>query len=932
MKPFKPNLITSALISSGIVFASLPAMAQDADGADAENVEVIQVSGIRGSLMRAQALKMDNTSIVEALSAEDIGKLPDTSVAESLARLPGLAGERRNGRTSGLSVRGFNENYVGTTLNGRELLGMGDNRGVEFDLYPTEIISNILVYKTPEAGMTTQGIGGTIDLQTVKPLSADKTFTINGTYERNSEDSPNPDYDNDGHRLSFNYVDQFADDTLGLALTIASMESPRQEQQFRGWGYDPASQDQAAEGVTVPEGTVRLSGHDSFNRSALLERQSIAGVVQYAPNDKLMLQLDALYIDFEENDVRRGIEEGLFNGVTITGVEDGLVTSAETTGFHSVVRNDARRQDAQLTTIALNVEYQINDDWTVEFDYSTGDVEKTITDVESYSGVGRAGIDGRPESARSWTMTSTGAVFSNHSSIPLVDLTNPDIVRLAGPQGWGGGLAPFQVPNTAQDGFVNEPSFDEELDTVRLSVDGLVEWGIFNGFEAGVVYSERTKSKDNNGAFLTTPDFPGDAPIPNPLGVTNLDFIGINGVLAYDSLALYNSGYYTERDAAQVENDRFGDTYTVEEELTTVYAKLDIDTELGDIPVIGNLGLQVVSADQQSSGFIATTGTDLFTEATPTSGGADYTDVLPSLNLSFEIADSQFIRTALSRVISRPRMDDMRANRSVKFQFNDFNVLTDNIDNSPWTATQGQAELKPLEADQFDLSYENYFADDGYFAVSYFYKDIKNWHRDTSVIGDFTEFYIPGFHQSTDGQPPVLFQGSVTTVIDGLEGSVDGWELQASIPFNLLHQALDGFGMFVSGTFIDGEVDPAPDSTDDRIPGLSEETYSLTFYYEKNGFEFRIAGTKRDDFLTEERGGSLSLVDATDQGGELWDAQIGYDFSESGIEALKGLRVTLQGQNLTDEDTIQTNQGDPRQVTKYSSFGSNYLLTFNYSF
>ena len=85
---------------------------------------------------------MDNTSIVEVLSAEDIGKLPDTSVAESLARLPGLAGERRNGRTSGLSVRGFNENYVGTSLNGRELLGMGDNRGVEFELKRLFLLNN----------------------------------------------------------------------------------------------------------------------------------------------------------------------------------------------------------------------------------------------------------------------------------------------------------------------------------------------------------------------------------------------------------------------------------------------------------------------------------------------------------------------------------------------------------------------------------------------------------------------------------------------------------------------------------------------------------------------------------------------------------------------------------------------------------------------
>ena len=602
MKQFKPNLIKAALISGGMAFGSAPAFAQDAntDAVDEANLEVVQVSGIRGSLQRAQAIKMDNTSIVEALSAEDIGKLPDTSIAESIARLPGVTGERRNGRTSGISVRGFNENYVGTSLNGRELLGMGDNRGVEFDLYPTEIISNILVYKTPEAGMTTQNIGGSIDLQTVKPLTAESTFTVNGTFEKNAEDSPNPDFDNDGHRISLNFVDQFADDTIGLALTVASMESPRQEQHFRGWGYatvnttpentfddngNPLWNPRRYDGqdtVDVPDGTVVLGGHDSFQRSAMLERDSIAAVVQWAPTDKLNIQLDALYIDFVEDDVRRGLEEGGAewgtSAYTITGVENGLVTSGYTDGVYSVVRNDARRQEADLTTVGINAEYQINDSWTLELDYSTGKVEKEIVDVESYSGVGRAGTEGRPITARSWEMTSSGVMFSDHPTIAPVDLTDPTLISLAGPQAWG---ARPLLESNAQDGFVNQPLFEEELDTLRFDVKGYVDWGVVTGLSAGVVYSDRSKSKDNNGAYLTAPSYPGNAPIPEVLGVTNLNFIGIDGVLAYDSLGLFESGYYIG-DASRVQNDRLGDTYTVDEELLTLYQTRPRDG-IGDI-------------------------------------------------------------------------------------------------------------------------------------------------------------------------------------------------------------------------------------------------------------------------------------------------------------------------------------------------------------
>ena len=927
MKQFKPNLIKAALLTSGFAFSSGFAIAQETEaGADEADFEVIQVSGIRGSLQRAQAIKMDNSSIVEALSSEDIGKLPDTSIAESLARLPGLAGERRDGRSSGLSVRGFNENYVGTSLNGRELLGMGDNRGVEFDLYPSEIVANVLVYKTPDASLMAQGIGGTVDLQTINPLGKERTITFNGLLEQNGKDSANPDFDDQGHRFSLNYVDSFADDTIGVALTIASMESPSQEEQFRGWGYTNANPEKAAPGVTVPEGTQILGGHDSFVRSAVMERDSIAAVVEWAPSDALTVKLDALYIDFKEDKVFRGIEEGGAEwgtqNYTITEVQDGLVTGGTFADFFSVIRNDAESKEAELTTLGLNVEYAINDDWVAEFDFSTGDVEKTITNIESYSGVGRAGIDGRPSIARSWTMTPQGAVYGAHPSLPTLDYTDPSLIRLAGPQAWGNPL----FGSDSQDGFVNQPDFDESLDTFRAELSGFLEYGIISGVEAGIVFSDRSKTKINNGAYLTAPEYPGDGPIPNVLGVANLEFIGINGVLAYDALGLFNSGYYTANDAALVQNDRFGDTYTIDEELLTLYTKFDIEADFGDTYLKGNFGIQIIDVDQQGSGFSTTSNAQGFTEAAPVEGGADYTSVLPSLNLSLEIAEGQFIRTALSRVESRPRLDDMRPNAQVSFAFNDNQITNANPENGPWSGSAGNPNLRPLAANQFDLSYENYYSDSGFFAVAFFLKDLRNWHRDSSLLADFESVYIPGFHQGSEGQLPATFQGLVSAKEDGLTGTVQGWELQASVPFDLIHESLDGFGMFASATFMNGHLD---DGT--RVPGLSDEGYQLTAYYEKNGFEFRVSGRKRSDFSTETRGLSLSLVETVDQGGELWDAQIAYDFSESGIDMLDGLRVTLQGQNLTDEDTVQTN-ADSREVTRYQSFGRNFLLGFNYTF
>jgi iron complex outermembrane receptor protein len=945
MLHFKPSKMTLALLSSGLMALSTASFAaEEANAADKnaeDEVEVIQVTGIRGALQRAQAIKMSSNSIVEVISAEDIGKLPDTSIAESLARLPGVTGERRNGRTSGLSVRGFNENFIGTSLNGRELLGMGDNRGVEFDLYPTEIVSNIVVYKTPEAGLISQGIGGTIDLQTISPLNSDSTMTINAVAEQNGDDAANPDYDNKGHKLSFNYVDQFADDTLGLALVLSSQETPRQEEQFRAWGY-----------ADTPDGDKVLGGHDSFARSAMLERNSVAAIVEYQPNDQLSVKFDALYIDFEENDVRRGLEEGgpEWGGAnyTVSSIEDNFVTSGYWDGFHSVVRNDARKQESELTTFGLNVEYALDDNWSAVLDLSMGDVDKSIIDLESYSGTGRAGIDGRPAAARSWDMTSTGVMYSDHPTLAGVDYTDESLMRLAGPQSWG---APV-IGSDAQDGFVNRPVFEEELDSARFEVNGVVEYSIISGIEVGAIYSERKKSKLNEGDYLTSPEYPGDAAIPNVLGTTDLGFIGIDGVLAYDSLGLYQNGYYTATEASLVQTDRLGDTYTVEEETLTLYAKIDLEAEFGGIYMSGNFGLQYIDVDQQSSGFSTVENSEGYVVATAVSEGRSYSDVLPTLNLSFEIAENQFIRTAMGKVLSRPRMDDMRPNARATFAYNDTNIGSSDPRNGPWSGSAGNSQLKPYEANQFDLSYENYFAEDGYFAASFFYKDLVNWHRSSNTLTDFSDVYIADLHKTNncytggvisfdtvidcnDGGErlaPNTLTGFVETNTDGFEGFVRGYELQASLPLRLAHDSLDGFGLMMSATFLDGKLYEHAGQEEGDVPGLSDESYSLTAYYENNGFEVRVAGTKRSDYVSETRGVSLSLVPTRKAGTELWDAQISYDFSESGIDSLDGLRITLQGQNLTDEKDIEIDQTDSRLVGRYQSYGRNFLVGLNYKF
>ena len=192
MVNLKRNLLSVALASATMMLAAQAhaqstassdqsaqeTAAEKKKAEDAKNLDTVVVTGIRGGIERAIDIKKNATSIVEAVSAEDIGKLPDVSIAESIARLPGLAAQRVAGRAQVISVRGLSPDFATTLLNGRELVSTGDNRSVEFDQYPSELMAGVTVYKTPDAALVGQGLSGTLDMRTVRPLDYDKTACI----------------------------------------------------------------------------------------------------------------------------------------------------------------------------------------------------------------------------------------------------------------------------------------------------------------------------------------------------------------------------------------------------------------------------------------------------------------------------------------------------------------------------------------------------------------------------------------------------------------------------------------------------------------------------------------------------------------------------------------------------------------------------------
>ena len=233
MLNIKRNLLSAALASALALQAS-GAYAQSTGDegqkkADAVDLDTVTVTGIRRGIESAISVKRDATSIVEAVSAEDIGKLPDVSIAESIARLPGLAAQRVAGRAQVISVRGLSPDFATTLLNGREMVSTGDNRSVEFDQYPSELISGVTVYKTPDAGLVGQGLSGTLDMQTVRPLSyGGRVIAVSGRYQKNSLGEA-AGVDPYGNRFNVSFVDKFADNTLGLAIGYSHSDMAKQD-------------------------------------------------------------------------------------------------------------------------------------------------------------------------------------------------------------------------------------------------------------------------------------------------------------------------------------------------------------------------------------------------------------------------------------------------------------------------------------------------------------------------------------------------------------------------------------------------------------------------------------------------------------------------------------------------------------------------------
>jgi iron complex outermembrane recepter protein len=912
----RATLLAGVASPVALALLAAPALAQTAAApektaaAEAEaDAEELVVTGYRASLQAALSNKLNSDRIVESVSAEDIGRLPDNSIADAIARLPGLTTQRLNGRSQVISIRGFAPDFSSTLLNGREQVTNGDNRSVEFDQYPAEVINQVLVYKTPDASLVAQGLSGTVDLQTIRPLSYGKqVISVGARYEYTDNGRLNVDSKQFGWRGSALYVDQFADGTIGVLLGISHIDSPTQTERFNAWGYPNAN---AANTV--------IGGSKSYVDSVRLQRTGVTGALEFKPAENLTIAVDGYYSKFKEDQVLRGIELPLFWSAAQLApgfqTADGLVTGGTFNGVKGVVRNDLNKKDADLYSGGLNIKWE-NDDWQVIGDASYSGIDRSELVLETYSGTGRGPLGATD--ALGFTMTDRGATFR-----PSLNYGDYNLIRLTSPQGWGGDVAnPGGQPILGgQDGYFNDRQVTDELYAFRAQVERKLE-GAISGIQAGVNYTNREKELTPDEFFLGlrgNTDGQTSVPIPTDarLGTTNLGFLGLGPMVSYDPLALLNSGIYNRVRNPNADVNTKG--WTVREKVFTGWLMAKINADIGGSRLTGNIGVQVVNVDQSSTALVST-GNGTGVVSTLRTDGAKYTDVLPSANLSLRMPDEVVVRLGVARQIARPRMDDMRA--AVNYNFDPALGQTPGV--TPWGGGGGNAQLRPWRANAIDLSVEKYFDGKGYVALAGFFKDLKSYIFEVAQPFNFTGFPLPA------GVPePLTRQGFVTQWVNGQGGQLYGAELSGQLPFSTFTTALDGFGINGSAAWTKSKVAPAPGANPDDLPGYSRWVTNLTGYYEKGGFSARASMRTRSSFQGELRGFGGGNQRRRADGELILDTQISYEIQGG---ALKGLTLLAQAQNLTNEPFVTFNPGRPQEIIDYQDYGRRFLLGFNWRY
>jgi len=885
--------------------ALLCAPAANAQAASDEQAEII-VTGIRASQKAAIDVKREAVNTVDAIASEDLGKMPDQNVAESLQRVPGITIDRNRGVGNGVTVRGLGPQFNTVTVNGRVIATVGSGREFDFSILPSELISGAEVYKSPQANINGASIGATINVKTLRPLEQEEGLrggaSVHG-YFAELGDNTTPSaagyftWKNDSGRLGVSAVVSYdRKDERTDNFFVGASSSPRS---FDDGYYGSVANDAGGNlcvgsvngGVCSPRiaNNVTLFRdvdmyHNFLNQVEISERELKGGnlTVQYDATDNLRLTFDAMVTDEDHYVHSSGIVTDFSGGTLVNQVVVGGADTTETVaGVARTVHvgGTAMSEAFQGGTIdeivedhpqtSLSTLYGFRADWkngplSLGFDMSMSKAKYRDP-------------DGNFTTVRLKQMDFT---YDRDNGTPVTDFA---------------ASAPFSPAATDVDHrdahYVGPASvnYDDKLYETRLDMswddDGAV------AFFGGVGYSDRTKDTDGFSSPNACAYCGSDVLLPASLfHVTHFDFMGDIGASTERQWVDYNTDALvdamilanTTSDPA-LHNGDFGlpvhnpaGSSSVQEKVGLGYLMAQFKGDLGSMPLAVNTGVRFEKTTFTSEGASQTvlsakpngTGQNIIvlSDVVPVSLSGDYTDILPSLNARLNLTDTLVLRTAASRVISRPTLTDLSPAQSI----------TSNPGNE--RISRGNPDLEPFRASQIEGGLEWYYDDLSLLSGTIFYKSIDS-------------FITRGV--STEQVDQVTF--IIDEPVNGEGASVNGLELSYQTVFSHLPAPFDGFGTQISYTYTDSDADysnPAmPSGAHYTLQGLSHNSYTVVGFYEKGPLQARLSYTWRDEYLVapQTQTGVPEFADSYDQ----LDAGVQFNVSPNVI-------LTADAINLTD--------------------------------
>lgn len=902
---FARKIALAGVATSAVVVLFSPAVLAQ----DGEAIEEVTVTGYRESLEAALNVKRSAVNSTESIVAEDIGKMPDLNLAESIQRVPGVAITREGGEGRQITVRGLGPDFTRVTLNGMEVPGsaggidsaggVNRSRSIDFNIFASELFNRIDINKSQKASIEEGGLASTIELFTAKPfdnpgfhVSAGAQLTIDSLADENDP------------RYTALISNTFLDDTFGVLLSVAVSERTVRQEGFGTVRFSSADLqgDTWACGAcpgTVVNGTFaagetintvftpRLPRMDYFSNK--VDRVGVTAAFQYRPTENLELGLDYVTSTLDNDRISYNYASQFRNlWDSITPLEITLDPSGQymTAGSFTGVRqrSESRGQfsDTDFTQTVLSGSYDFSDSMTLDFMYGTA--ESKFDEEQD-----RFNIDSLPTAGNSFSfdMTQNSNVAAMSYGYDILDTSN---------YGIGGGLT------------IRQDVVERNNDTFRLDLSIIAG----DGFDVRTGLITNTREVDSvrlDPVGLTAPS--GNTPVDNfpGLAVTFQSQVGGGFASALDTPpgfptdwmvedfavanALYNVGEF-QRDELD------SSTFNVEEETKGVYGEVNFDTELANMPLRLNAGLRYVETETTAVGAVDGGAGPIRVTATNS-----YNDVLPAVNAVLELQEDLLLRLNVSENITRPSLSDLVPAVS------DITPINGNI-------SLGNPDLDPIRSNSIDLGIEWYFADESLLAFTWFTKDIKGFIASDTVLGTLDPGIAAGVAQLPEYDPsdPLYVPGGVDPFtgiwnleqpINAQDADLDGYEIIYQQPFTSLPGFWSNFGMIANYTHVESEAlfDTSTGPKVSSLPGLSEESYNLTLYYETDVWGARVSTNSRDDYITAVSG-SNGNAEEKNTGPTRVDVSAFYNVNDN-------VTVRLEVINLTEEEERNYTTG-PRGI------------------